>query len=119
MVRFTRHLVSKYFGRVIATVNLDATSHGVVCLAVEPPPKPTFRFSFSLDAIRQLLNDNGSWAEMVVRLAVAQAHKLYAKHIVPSDDHLVPLAVHIHPWIGDLLPAPYGGATHGVELSTQ
>lgn len=117
MQKITRYLVSKYLGRVVATVVLDRPPRGVVCLCAGCPNQPTMRFGFSLDAVLRRCGQSNLWPETAIRLAVSQAHHRYAKCLVPAHDRFAPLNTDIRPWIGDLLRAPYCGATLGVEAA--
>ena len=56
-----------------------------------------------------------AWQEMVVRLAVAQAHKLHLREHINVGWRAEPLNLEGQPWVGDLLLAPFGGATHGLD----
>jgi hypothetical protein len=51
----------------------------------------------------------------VVRLAVSQAHKLHLREHINVGWRVEPLNLEGQPWVGDLLLAPFGGATHGLD----
>jgi hypothetical protein len=115
MEHHTRHLVSQHFGRVVAHVDFDAYRNGIVHLSLERPHRLAVQFTFSAETAARIFSDARSWKEMVVRLAVAQAHKLHFKDQISVAWQAEPLNLNGQPWLGDLLLAPYGGATHGLD----
>jgi hypothetical protein len=113
MISFVRHLVSQHLGRVVATVALDLSKQGSVRVLPERTPSTEFQFSFSLPTIVQVSGEGRSWVEFAVRLAVAQTHALHRQRCMASDERTKPLRTDLHPWQGDLLFAPFCGATLG------
>lgn len=115
MEQLTRHLVSQHFGRVVAQVDWDERRHGIIQLSLERPHHLATEFTFSGEVLQRIFDHAVSWKEMAVRLAVSQAHKLYLKHRASIMRQAAPLSLEVSPWVGDLLTAPYGGATLGLE----
>jgi hypothetical protein len=115
MEHLTRHLVSQHFGRVVAQVNIDENGHGIVHLFLERPHHLAIEFTFAARAAERIFGSAMAWQEMVVRLAVSQAHKLHLREQINVGWRVEPLHLEGQPWVGDLLLAPFGGATHGLD----
>jgi hypothetical protein len=115
MEHLTRHLVSQHFGRVVAQVDIDENRHGIVHLFLERPLHLAIEFTFSSRAVARIFGDAPSWKDMVVRLAVTQAHKLHLRQHISIGWRTEPLNLDGQPWVGDLLLAPFGGATQGLD----
>jgi hypothetical protein len=114
MVSFEKHLVSQRLGRVRVVVDVDAHGKGKVTLCPEQAAAAGGTLDFSMEELLPLCGKGNSWVDLVARLAVSQAHRLYRKKEI--DEPLSgPLRINGRPWVGDLLASPFGGATTGVE----
>ena len=112
--KFRRYLTSQHFGRVVATVSFESGSGGVVKLSRQSASYPPMEFTFPT-GVRELLSDlDEDWHELLIRLAVFQAHRGITKSILCPESQALDIGGTL--WFGDLLLAPYGGATTGVEM---
>ncbi len=115
MEHLTRHLVSQHLGRVVAQVEIDQHGHGAVQLTMERAPHITIPYTFAAADVQRIFGSAPTWKEMVVRLAVAQAHRLPLRDQITIARRAEALDLDKPPWVGDLSRLPYGGATHGLE----
>lgn len=113
MQGFKRFLMSQHFGQVEARVELDGLPGGTVSLSGNSLKDQPLQFEFSTQALKRVFGDAVDWKEMVIRLAVSQAHKMPDR---PAEQGRIPLEVEAPPWLGDLTSEPYAGATYGVGL---
>lgn len=113
MEKYTRYLTSQHLGRVTTTVSFDALYGGVVQLTAELGSVSAINLSIPVDVLKMLDNSPDDWRELVIRLAVSQAHKCIAKGACATS--LVALDFEATLWRGDVLSIPYGGATLGME----
>ena len=75
--------------------------------------KHDYRLSF---AVIDLPDELREAPELLIRLAIGQIHRRYTR--MPRPPHTtetLSLEFAGSPWIGDLFPSPYGGATFGIE----
>ncbi len=114
MIHFKCYLMSQRLGSVLAEVTLDRHGRGLVELASQDEQQPPVLFSFCQEDIDRLADSPQDWRTLLVQLAVGQAHKYLSKagHFTTQ---LEPLDLSSPLWLGDLMAAPYGGATFGVE----
>lgn len=115
-----RHFVSQRFGKSTVAIDIRDDGVGAVWIALPGPEKKTAMFSFEPDRVAQMFADPLERPEMVMRIAIQQAHKMFAQNGEPGlFDAPVALVLGTAPWIGDLTIAPYGGATQGYEINQQ
>jgi hypothetical protein len=115
MEKFKRFLMSQRLGRVIAEISLDRRCRGLVRLTAEDEDSTPLLFAFRRENLGLLSSSPEDWRELLVRLAVSQAHKDSSRHgHIPVC--VQPLSFTTPLWLGDLMRAPYGGATFGVEM---
>lgn len=118
MVTTVRYLVSRHLGKAVAIVTIDEHEESMVHLTAPPPVDLSLCLTFRPERIAPLdktSDDSADLVDIVARHAIAQAHRLYPrlrKCRIPSPIPLEPAA---HPWVGDLLSTPFGGATLGIE----
>ena len=112
---FRRYLTSRHFGRVVATVSFSADSGGVVQLSRQAVGNNPLRFTFPTKVLQLFDNPSTDWRELVIRLAVFQAHKCIAELGHCSESQ--PLNLGGPLWLGDLLLAR--GGTDDVRLKVE
>ena len=109
-----RHFVSQRFGKATVCVEFDLDMDGVAWITLDSAEEKTATFTFENARLVQIIVDPSRRAEMIMRIAIGQAHKLY---LLLGADHLfgttTALATGTAPWIGDLTDVAYGGATTG------
>ena len=109
-----RHFVSQRFGKATVCVEFGLEMDGMVSITLDGADEKTVAFTFENARLVQIIVDPSRRAEMIMRLAIGQAHKLY---LLLGADHLfgttTALTAGTAPWIGDLSDAAYGGATVG------
>ncbi len=110
-----KYFVSQHFGKSLSTVELGS-DRGTVSLALTRPEAHTLVFRFDMARLAQFAHGPAHHAEFATRVAIQQAHKLFAQHGAAAfEQGELPLALDTNPWIGDLTDAPYGGATAGYD----
>jgi hypothetical protein len=71
-------------------------------------------YAFTMERVARLAPEPAHLPETLARIAIHQVHKQYLAH--GKRDLFLPgreLAVDTSPWLGDLEPVAYGGATTG------
>lgn len=117
MDSYQKYFVSQHFGKSLATVEPGETS-GWVTITLTQPGQHNVKFHYQNARIGRFVEQPELRAEMAMRIAIQQAHKLYlSKGFDGLCDDVYELAVEISPWIGDLTEVPYGGATAGYECA--
>jgi hypothetical protein len=117
MEHLTRHLVSRHLGRIQVHVDIDKPGEGSVYLELSFPRVVCIEFFYLHDAVREIFGRAPNTTEILVRLAVSQAHRLYTSEQIGFARQVERLDLHGQPWIGDLLFEPFGGATYGVAAA--
>jgi hypothetical protein len=113
----TRYLISQYFGKARVVVQPDAGDVGVVRLYCELTQGLMYQFSFSVQAPCLRADHAAASAELAARLAIAQAQAACRQCGTPTEAVSCRLRTDLHPWHGDLLLEPYGGATSGIQAA--
>ncbi|HEX8613911.1 MAG TPA: hypothetical protein VF800_21755 [Telluria sp.] len=112
MERYERHFVSQRIGRAIGAVEFDGNGKGVV--EITAPGRPaSILFSFTLSGGPDRHAPTPALAEVLLRTAIAQAHRDMVKPPPGGAGPSRRLSNVCAPWIGDLELMPYGGATSG------
>jgi hypothetical protein len=89
--------------------------NGCVQLEVGMPVARLITFTFIPARLAPFVSEGERLESQAVRHAMAQARKLNASALMDRDVGPVELELSAHPWVGDLMSRPYGGATFGVE----
>lgn len=114
---YQKYFVSQHFGKSLVTVE-PGESSGCVTITLSAPEQHNVKFYFHDARIGRFVERPELRADMAMRIAIQQAHKLYlSKGIDGLTDQTHELAVESSPWIGDLTEVPYGGATAGYECA--
>lgn len=117
MEPYQKYFVSQHFGKSLASVEMDESS-GTVTLTLAWPEEHNVKFQFQNARIDSFVKEREQHAEMAIRTAIQQAHKLYLSRGMDAlAGAALELAVETSPWIGDLTEVPYGGATSGYECA--
>lgn len=114
MEAYIRHFVSQHLGKAIATVEWCGDDAGQVRISVPQLSPVSIEYAFVCAQVTQLGPERAEWAETIARIAIHQAQKQFL--LRGRVDLFGPgraLAADTPPWIGDLAPLPYGGATDG------
>lgn len=115
MENFVRHFVSQRLGRGTVEISLASANEGMVTISSDSESTP-FHLFFLLTDVAGHFDDPTTWPDVISRLAISQLHKemINGQRTAPKDI-AQRLVVNAHPWIGDLLCQPYGGATKGFD----
>lgn len=104
MKTYVRYFVSQQLGTAYGRVELDDTSGGHALIVISSLPPVYRKFSFRLGDLARAFPDKSTWPEMILRIAISQAHWHYA---TPSAndffDPTVPLSFSTAPWDGLLV----------------
>lgn len=114
MEAYKRHFVSQHLGKSIATVEFSDELGGQVRIDSPHLSGNSVAYLFTVERVSQHVAEPAKWPEAIARIAIHQAHK----HFLASGkkDLFGPgaeLVLDTSPWLGDLDPVAYGGATDG------
>lgn len=116
MEAYKRHFVSQHLGKSIATVEFGDDSAGHVRIDIPALSPISVEYAFTIERVAQLVPEKANWPEAIARIAIHQAHKQFLasgkKDLFQQGREL---SLETSPWLGDLEPVAYGGATAGYE----
>ena len=104
MQTYVRYFVTQQLGTAYGRVEFDDTTGGHALIVISAMPPVYRKFSFRLPDLAKAFPDQSRWPEMILRVAISQAHWHYA---TPSAedffDPTVPLSFSTAPWDGLLI----------------
>jgi hypothetical protein len=104
MQTYVRYFVTQQLGTAYGRVEFDDTTGGHALIVIPSMPPVYRKFSFRLADVAKALPDKSQWSEMILRVAISQAHWHYT---TPSAedffDPTVPLSFTTPPWEGLLV----------------
>ena len=104
MKTYVRYFVTQQLGTAYGRVEFDDTTGGHALIVISALPPAYRKFSFRLSDVAKACPDKSRWPELILRVAISQAHWHYA---TPSTDDFfdptVPLSFSTAPWDGPLV----------------
>jgi hypothetical protein len=104
METYVRYFVTQQLGTAYGRVEFDDTAGGHAMIVIPATPPVYRKFSFRVSELAKTFRDQSTWPEMVLRVAISQAHNSYARPCPQGFyDPMVPLSFATAPWVGVLV----------------